>query len=80
MTKFLRLDRTFVPVAIAMLAGSSINAQRPAPPPIGPRTLVGIVSDTSGNPVDSVEVFITSVKRRAMSSADGTGGQGSAAR
>ncbi|MGE5730692.1 MAG: carboxypeptidase regulatory-like domain-containing protein [Gemmatimonas sp.] len=57
----------------AILTASSAGAQRAAmaPPPAGPRTLVGIVSDTSGNSIDSVEVFITSLKRRTMSAADG---------
>jgi hypothetical protein len=59
-------------LAIAIVAASSVDAQRPTPPPAGARTLVGIVSDTLGNPVDSAEVFITSLKRRATSGADGT--------
>lgn len=42
-----------------------------APQPAGPRTLIGVVTDTSGTPVDSVEVFIASLKRRAMSGPDG---------
>ncbi|HEX8945850.1 MAG TPA: carboxypeptidase-like regulatory domain-containing protein [Gemmatimonadaceae bacterium] len=59
--------------AMATIAGARAGAQRStmAPPPAGPRTLVGVVSDTLGNPVDSVEVFITSLKRRTMSTADG---------
>jgi hypothetical protein len=60
-------------LAVAMLAASTAEAQRAtmAPPPAGPKTLVGIVGDTAGTPLDSVEVFITSLKRRAMSTADG---------
>jgi len=55
------------------LAGESANAQQPAAPkPAGPKTLVGIVTDTIGNPVDSVELVISSLKRTTMSKADGT--------
>jgi carboxypeptidase family protein len=71
--KISRLGCACALLAVAMLAASSAGAQRAtmAPPPPGPKTLVGIVSDTLGNPVDSVEVFITSLKRRTMSAADG---------
>jgi len=60
-------------LTVALLAASSAGAQRAtmAPPPAGPKTLVGIVSDTAGNPVDSVEVFITALKRRTMSAPNG---------
>jgi hypothetical protein len=55
------------------LAGASVSAQQPAAPkPAGPKTLVGIVTDTLGNPVDSVELVISSLKRQAMSKSDGT--------
>jgi hypothetical protein len=55
------------------LVSESANAQQPAPPkPAGPKTLVGIVTDTLGNPVDSVELVISSLKRQAMSKSDGT--------
>jgi len=42
-----------------------------APPPAGPRTLIGVVSDTLGNTIDSVDVFIASLKRHTISGADG---------
>lgn len=60
-------------LAVAILAASPVDAQRAtmAPPPAGPKTLVGIVSDTTGNKVDSVEVFITALKRRTMSAPNG---------
>ena len=55
------------------LVSESADAQQPAAPkPAGPKTLVGIVTDTLGNPVDSVELVISSVKRHAMSASDGT--------
>jgi hypothetical protein len=42
------------------------------PRPAGPRTLVGVDSDTLGTPVDSAEIFIASLKRRVMSAPDGS--------
>ena len=55
------------------LLSQSANAQQPtAPKPAGPKTLVGIVTDTLGNPVDSVELVISSLKRQTMSRSDGT--------
>ncbi len=69
--------RRLMYVLLASLAGGSLmsepsNAQQPAPKPAGPKTLVGIVTDTLGNPVDSVELVISSLKRHAMSASDGT--------
>jgi hypothetical protein len=56
-----------------VLASESARAQQPATPkPAGPKTLVGIVTDTIGNPVDSVELVISSLKRHGMSASDGT--------
>jgi len=56
-----------------VLATTSVRAQQPSPPkPAGPKTLVGVVTDTIGNPIDSVELTISSLKRHAMSGADGT--------
>jgi len=56
-----------------VLAATSVDAQQPTlPKPAGPKTLVGIVTDTIGNPLDSVELTISSLKRHAMSGADGT--------
>jgi hypothetical protein len=72
-TSILKLSPAALLFSAALLATSSAGAQRAtmAPPPAGPKTLVGIVSDTAGNPVDSVEVFITAVKRRTMSGPNG---------
>jgi Carboxypeptidase regulatory-like domain len=62
-----------VAVVGGALARTSASAQQPAPPrPAGPRTIVGIVADTTGIPLDSVELLISSVRRRAMSGPDGT--------
>lgn len=62
-----------VAVGVIVFAAAPAGAQRAtvAPPPTGPRTLVGIVSDTAGNPLDSVEVFIASLKRRTVSTVNG---------
>ena len=55
------------------LSRTSVSAQQPSTPrPAGPRTIVGVVTDTTGIPVDSVELLISSVRRRAMSGPDGT--------
>lgn len=69
-----RSFRRAVPVALALAAGpAGLAAQQPAPPKAaGPRTIVGIVTDTAGNPVDSVELFVASARRRATSKPDGT--------
>ncbi len=54
------------------LTRASARAQQPdVPKPAGPHTLVGIVRDTIGNPVDSVELVIASAKRHAMTGPDG---------
>jgi hypothetical protein len=55
---------------VVVACASSLGAQMPVPT-AGPRTLVGIVSDTAGVPIDSAEIFISSLKRRVMSTADG---------
>jgi carboxypeptidase family protein len=55
------------------LARASASAQPPTPPRrAGPQTIVGVVTDTTGIPLDSVDLLISSVKRRAMSGPDGT--------
>ena len=69
------MNSRFVKVAVVGLAlrGGVAAAQQPATPrPAGPRTLVGVVLDTIGNPVDSAELLIASLKRHVMSGADGT--------
>jgi hypothetical protein len=62
-------------VVFATAFGPSAWAQQgatPAPPPRqGPRTLVGIVTDTSGNAIDSADVLIASLRRRTTTSHDG---------
>src|SRR5690348_4145297 len=54
-----------------VVCASTLDAQRPAQPAAGPRTLVGVVSDTAGVPIDSAEIFISALKRHVMSAADG---------
>ena len=64
-------------ISVARLAG----AQRPdepgaapnvkAPRPGGPHTIVGFVADTFATPLDSVEVFIASLKLHTTATADG---------
>lgn len=62
-------------VVFAMALGPSAWAQQgatPTPPPRqGPRTLVGIVTDTSGNAIDSADVLIASLRRRTATNRDG---------
>jgi hypothetical protein len=61
---------------LAIVAGASAAAQRPTRPPppqaARPRTIVGIVTDTLGNAVDSVDVMVGSLKRHALTTSDGT--------
>src|SRR5579871_4518018 len=74
-------DRMFTrrsgPVLVAALAGVAVALgsaraqQQDLPKPAGPHTLVGVVKDTIGNPVDSVELLIASLKRHAMTGPDG---------
>ena len=60
-------------LGLSTLMSRNALSQQPTPPkPAGPKTLVGLVTDTIGNPVDSVELLIGSVKRHAMTRADGT--------
>ncbi len=57
--------------AALILGGVSLEAQDAARP-AGPRTITGIVTDTSGNFVDSADVSIASIKRRVSSATDGS--------
>lgn len=63
-------------VGLALLAsiaaGQAAVGQQPAPRPAGPGTIVGVVLDTIGNPVDSVELLVGSIQRRTRSGPDGT--------
>jgi hypothetical protein len=52
--------------ALTIALSSRVSAQCPAPGPAGPGTLVGTISDTARNPIDSMEVFILSAKRQTM--------------
>ncbi len=42
-----------------------------APPPAGPRTIVGIVVDTADVPVDGIEILIPSLQRQTVSDSNG---------
>lgn len=59
---------------LGIVVGTSAAAQRPTrvPAPAGPRTIVGVVTDTLGNVVDSADVMVGSLKRHTLTSADGT--------
>jgi Carboxypeptidase regulatory-like domain len=46
-------------------------AQKPRAPPATPRSVVGIVLDTSDVPIDSVEIRIASLQRRTFSDVNG---------
>jgi hypothetical protein len=69
-------------VCLLAIAHHSLHAQDPtrlpavvvnaAPDPPGPRKLTGMVRDTSAIPLDSVEVSIPSLQRRAFTKLDGT--------
>ena len=71
-----------VSVCLLAIAHHSLGAQDPtrlpavvvnaAPDLPGPRKLVGVVRDTSGIPIDSVEVSIASLRRRAFTKLDGS--------
>ena len=62
-----------VATVLSSLAGRGALSQQPIlPKPAGPKTLVGLVTDTIGNPIDSVELLIASVKRHATTGPDGT--------
>ena len=63
-------------VLLALASGSAAaRAQAPvpkAPPPAGPRTIVGVVTDTSDVAfLDSVQVTINALTRRTFSAGDG---------
>jgi hypothetical protein len=65
-----RIQRSFVPViALLLIAGRASSQQVAAP---GSRALAGVVTDTAGTPIDSADVSIASLKRRATSAADGS--------
>ncbi len=63
-------------VAYLLTAATAARAQQPgrvaAAQSAGPRTIVGIVRDTLGNPVDSVDILAGSLKRHALTDASGT--------
>jgi hypothetical protein len=56
-------------VLLALAAGA--GAQSPVPAP-GPRAMAGVVADSGGNPIDSADVAIASLKRRATTGTDGS--------
>jgi len=64
---------TRLSLAIALLALPGIGAAQGVPLPMPqPGTLVGVVTDTSGNPLDSAEVRVQALRRTAFSRGDGT--------
>jgi hypothetical protein len=62
-------------VVLAVLAcamtSNSAKGQTIAPKPAGPGTLIGMVTDTLGQPLADVSVELASVKRRTRTNADG---------
>jgi len=70
---FLRQTRlvvtSFAFFAVISAAGS---AQNQAPQPAGPNTLVGIVTDTAGIPLQDVDVLIVVLQRSTRTRADGS--------
>jgi hypothetical protein len=68
------IRRTVEAAALVCVAAFALNAQQPAaglPPKAGPGTIVGIVVDTTGRPVDSAYVYIQFPKREARTGRDG---------
>jgi hypothetical protein len=59
-------------LSVALSLASRAAAQQPggANRP-GPRTIVGVVADTLGRPLDSVEVLLSSRRRRVVTTSDG---------
>lgn len=61
--------------ALAIATARSVLAQQggapPPPPRQGARTLVGIVTDTSGDGIDSADVLIANLRRHAATDRDG---------
>jgi hypothetical protein len=78
----LRLAAVVPALAIFALAPRRVGAQQPtrlpgvvvnaAPDLPGPRKLVGVVRDTTGIPIDSVEVSIPALQRRGVTKLDGS--------
>jgi hypothetical protein len=67
---------TFAATALVLIAApAALFAQRPdstAPERVEPKTIIGVVLDSAGVQVDSAELFIASLKRRASAGADGS--------
>ena len=63
----------FAAASTAAAQGDSvrINLGERTPRPAGPRTLVGIVVDTTAVSLDSIDVYIASLKKRTTSDANG---------
>ena len=65
-----------ITLACLLVAATAASAQQPgragAPPRTGPRTIGGVVRDTLGNPIDSVDILVASLKRHALTDANGT--------
>ncbi len=59
-------------IGCATLWPQVLSAQTQAPPPRGPNTLSGIVTDTTGQPLANVDVFVQELQRHARSRVDGT--------
>lgn len=57
--------------ALALMAVSSLGAQVTPPPRGGPRTLVGVVTDTTGRPLANVTVQLRRTTRRASTNEEG---------
>ena len=67
-----RLSLVLALSCFALPAAAQQPVQTPSVPSAAPRTIVGIVNDTAGKPMDSVEVFLQPAKRRTLTKADGT--------
>ena len=71
------ITRRCVMFSVLMITGAGrlrgqAGAPVAAPRPQGPGLLTGVVTDTAGTPIDSVDVYISSLQLRAPSTADGS--------
>lgn len=65
------LFATLVAFTIAVAISPMLGAQELAPKPVGPRTLIGIVTDTLGAAMANADVSIPKLARSVRSGADG---------
>src|SRR2546429_87291 len=60
------MTRKILATIVALVTAASARAQN-----AGPRTIAGVVTDTAGIPLDSIDVSIASLRRRMTSDVNG---------